>query len=46
MNRPYDRLEHADKLIIFLKDKVPPRNWELNETSSWINFHLNRDHQK
>jgi methylenetetrahydrofolate reductase (NADPH) len=24
---------------------VPPRLWELKDTSSWINFHLNRDHQ-
>jgi len=44
--RAYNRLEHAGKLPIFLEDKVAPRNWELNKTSSWINFHLNRDHQK
>ena len=24
---------------------IPPRMWELNQTSSWINFHLQRDHQ-
>jgi methylenetetrahydrofolate reductase (NADPH) len=24
---------------------VPPRLWSLNETSSWLNFHLDRDHQ-
>ncbi|MBA3028339.1 MAG: methylenetetrahydrofolate reductase [Desulfobacteraceae bacterium] len=24
---------------------VPPRMWELNKTSSWMNFHLKRDHQ-
>jgi methylenetetrahydrofolate reductase (NADPH) len=24
---------------------IPPRMWELNKTSSWINFHLKRDHQ-
>lgn len=24
---------------------VPPRLWELKDTSSWINFHLDRDHQ-
>jgi methylenetetrahydrofolate reductase (NADPH) len=28
------------------KDFVPPRMWELNNTSSWINFHLGKDHQK
>jgi methylenetetrahydrofolate reductase (NADPH) len=44
--RAYKRLDHAGKLSTFLEDKVPPRNWELNKTSSWINFHLNRDHQK
>ena len=44
--RAYDRLKYADKLDTFLEDRVPPRNWELNKTSSWANFHLNRDHQK
>ncbi|MCD6294577.1 MAG: methylenetetrahydrofolate reductase C-terminal domain-containing protein [Deltaproteobacteria bacterium] len=24
---------------------IPPRNWELDGTSSWINFHLCKDHQ-
>lgn len=24
---------------------VPPRMWELDATSSWLNFHLRRDHQ-
>lgn len=24
---------------------VPPRQWELNRTSSWLNFHLKKDHQ-
>jgi hypothetical protein len=24
---------------------VAPRNWALNQTSSWLNFHLRRDHQ-
>jgi methylenetetrahydrofolate reductase (NADPH) len=27
------------------EDFVPPRMWELNHTSSWINFHMKRDHQ-
>ncbi len=44
--RAYHRLKHANRLETFIADKVPPRNWELNKTSSWINFHLNRDHQK
>jgi methylenetetrahydrofolate reductase (NADPH) len=24
---------------------IPPRMWELDGTSSWLNFHLRRDHQ-
>ena len=24
---------------------IPPRKWELDQTSSWINFHLGKDHQ-
>ncbi len=24
---------------------IPPRNWELYKTSSWLNFYLKRDHQ-
>jgi len=44
--RAYRRLKQANKLETFIADKVPPRNWELNKTSSWINFHLDRDHQK
>jgi methylenetetrahydrofolate reductase (NADPH) len=26
-------------------DFVPPRMWGLNHSSSWLNFHLGRDHQ-
>jgi methylenetetrahydrofolate reductase (NADH) len=44
--RAYDRLEHAQRLSCFLQDKVPPRMWELNQTSAWANFHLDRDHQR
>ena len=44
--RAYNRLDHMGKSANFLKDNVPPRNWALNKTSAWINFHLNRDHQK
>ncbi|MFV0438776.1 MAG: methylenetetrahydrofolate reductase C-terminal domain-containing protein [Desulfopila sp.] len=44
--RAYDRLKQAGRLTTLLEDEVPPRNWELNKTSSWVNFHLNRDHQK
>lgn len=44
--RAYNRLGRAHKLESFMADSVPPRNWELNRTSAWVNFHLNRDHQK
>lgn len=44
--RAYERLKKANALAGFMKDKVPPRRWELNKTSSWINFHLGKDHQK
>lgn len=45
--RAYRRMQHngeAEKLLCC--EHVPPRLWELKDTSSWINFHLNRDHQK
>lgn len=29
----------------FYQGFIPPRNWELDQTSSWINFHLGKDHQ-
>ena len=29
----------------FAENVVPPVNWELWETPSWLNFHLKRDHQ-
>ena len=44
--RAYGRLDHAKRLSEFLNDTVPPRMWELDQTSSWVNFHLGRDHQK
>lgn len=44
--RAYRRMKRhgeADKLTCAF---VPPRLWELKDTSSWINFHLDRDHQR
>ncbi|GAB6190630.1 methylenetetrahydrofolate reductase C-terminal domain-containing protein [Desulfocastanea catecholica] len=44
--RAYRRMKQhgeAEKLTCAF---VPPRLWELKDTSSWINFHLERDHQK
>jgi methylenetetrahydrofolate reductase (NADPH) len=44
--RAYRRLKNVNKLSGFLNDNVPPRMWELNKTSSWANFHLDKDHQR
>jgi len=44
--RAYERwasINQADKMI---GDFAPPRMWELNRTSSWMNFHLRKDHQR
>lgn len=42
--RAYERLQHAGLTETFLKETAPPRMWELNKTSSWINFYLEKDH--
>lgn len=44
--RAYNRLEYVKRLPSFLRDEVPPRNWGLYKTSSWVNFYLDRDHQR
>ncbi len=44
--RAFNRLNHCGLAHTLARDFVPPRMWELNKTSSWINFHLGRDHQK
>jgi methylenetetrahydrofolate reductase (NADPH) len=43
--RAYSRLAHIGKSELMVKGCVPPRMWELNQSSSWFNFHLQRDHQ-
>ena len=43
--RAHNRLASAEKKSELHTGCVPPRMWELNDTSSWINFHLRRDHQ-
>jgi len=43
--RAYERFASDGKLIEFHAHCVPPRMWELDKTSSWLNFHLGRDHQ-
>ena len=44
--RAFNRLNRCGLAHTLAQDFVPPRMWELNKTSSWINFHLGRDHQK
>lgn len=40
----YDRLKAMGRDESMKRGFVPPRDWNLNETSSWINFFLKRDH--
>lgn len=44
--RAYKRMKRHGEAEKLGTDFVPPRLWELKDTSSWVNFHLNRDHQK
>ncbi|RLC15482.1 MAG: methylenetetrahydrofolate reductase [Deltaproteobacteria bacterium] len=43
--RTYRRMAYSGTCQNLLSGCVPPRMWELNQTSSWLNFHLKRDHQ-
>jgi len=42
--KAYNRLISINQTDIMTNEWVPPRMWELNYTSSWLNFHLKRDH--
>jgi methylenetetrahydrofolate reductase (NADPH) len=44
-HRAYKRLAAAGETRELAFGCVPPRMWERNRTSSWLNFHLRRDHQ-
>jgi methylenetetrahydrofolate reductase (NADPH) len=44
-DRAYNRLARANASQDLMEGCVPPRMWELNETSSWLNFYMQRDHQ-
>ncbi|MDR3554663.1 MAG: methylenetetrahydrofolate reductase C-terminal domain-containing protein [Syntrophobacteraceae bacterium] len=44
-DRAYKRMANAKTSEQLSEGCVPPRMWELNETSSWLNFHMQRDHQ-
>ncbi len=41
----YRRLSSVKKTEEMMTGCIPPRRWELDHTSSWLNFHLGRDHQ-
>ncbi len=41
----YERLS-ADECREFKEKLLPPRNWALNRTSSWINFYAGLDHNR
>lgn len=43
--RAYYRMKRHNETDQLTATFVPPRLWELKDTSSWINFHLDRDHQ-
>jgi methylenetetrahydrofolate reductase (NADPH) len=43
--RAWERLSEARELDQMVVSCIPPRLWELDGTSSWLNFHLKRDHQ-
>ncbi len=43
--RAFYRMKRYGETDELTGEFVPPRLWELKGTSSWINFHLDRDHQ-
>jgi methylenetetrahydrofolate reductase (NADPH) len=43
--RAYKRWSSIGRTDQMFNECVPPRMWELDRTSSWLNFHLGRDHQ-
>jgi len=42
--RAYNRLKPYGEEESLTGDYTPPRNWELDQTSSWANYFLGRDH--
>jgi methylenetetrahydrofolate reductase (NADPH) len=44
--RAYDRLKPYREEESLKADYIPPRNWALDQTSSWANYFLGRDHHK
>lgn len=44
--RVYERLQRLGKQQRLGGPPIPPRDWALFNTSSWLNFYLGRDHRK
>lgn len=42
--RAYERLKDGSDKVFIGAPTIPPCNWELWQTSSWLNFFLGRDH--
>ncbi|MHB8172525.1 MAG: methylenetetrahydrofolate reductase C-terminal domain-containing protein [Thermincolia bacterium] len=42
--RAYSRLKNDGKELELDRDPVPPPNWDLYQSASWINYYLGRDH--
>jgi methylenetetrahydrofolate reductase (NADPH) len=43
--RAYDRLKPYNEETSLKGEYICPRNWELDQTSSWTNYFLGRDHR-
>jgi len=43
--RAYNRWVSVGQVHRMASACIPPRMWELNRTSSWLNFYVGRDHQ-
>jgi methylenetetrahydrofolate reductase (NADPH) len=43
--RAFNRWASVGQAHRMASECVPPRMWELNHTSAWLNFYLGRDHQ-
>jgi methylenetetrahydrofolate reductase (NADPH) len=43
--RAWERWNDSEQPGEMITDCIPPRLWELDGTSSWLNFHLRQDHQ-
>jgi methylenetetrahydrofolate reductase (NADPH) len=42
--RAYARLKKYGEEVQLNTDSVPPCNWDLHQTSAWINYYLGKDH--